>query len=89
MSVILTGNKFPTNCLGCEFCADSEGYVHCQMTEKKVGTTVGLYERMKDCPLKSIEGLIDKISKYLYENEFGSEYRSDIADLIKEYCRME
>lgn len=86
MSIIVPRKDIPDNCMSCSFNINTTGNICCEITDGKIGTTVACYERMKYCPLKSIDGLIENINTYLFDNEFGIEYRNDIATIIKEYC---
>lgn len=84
MSVIVAGMEMPEYCYDCP-CHNSENG-QCKITKD--------YESMKrpfDCPLKSVEGLIEKIKEYneFRRDEIDEMYMNDILKIIKEYCEME
>ena len=93
MSVIVTGIEMPKSCVRCDLC-DSGGY---RMALKRQ-TDKNIYERYKGCPLKSVDGLIEKLNKAGADNDksvFKNLHLSyiqglkDAMKIIKEYCGME
>lgn len=84
MSVIVTGIEMPVKCSDC-----------------KLRKPLKLHPDdclLCGCPLKSVDGLIEKINKLAYsETEYGIEEfdaskivrLDDLVDAIKEYCGME
>ena len=94
MSVIVTGIDMPKSCVCCVFYVGQVGNVYCKFTRRKVGTTVACYERMKDCPLRSVDGLIEEIknTKALRcMDNLGNVFilEEDLYKIIKECCGME
>ena len=68
-----------------------ENCLECQVNCLRIG-------RKAECPLKSVDGLIEKIDKLAYsETEYGIEEfdaskivrLDDLVEVIKEYCGME
>lgn len=93
MSVIVTGIEMPKSCVRCDLC-DSGGY--CRALQRQTDKNVN--ERYKRCPLKSVDGLVERINKLAYsETEYGIEEfdaskivrLDDLIEVIKEYCGME
>ena len=80
MSVIITGMKMPPFCGGCEIddCVNREYETN---------------KRPDDCPLKSVEELIQQIESYaeckITEGQVRYVKLSDVKSLIKKYCGME
>ena len=98
--VAIKGMKMPNCCTTCKFYVDAIGYVYCNLTGSNVGTMVACYERMKDCPLKSIEWIIDEIKSYktcVNLSLSDDESKKDgmikafdaCIDVIKEYYELE
>ena len=88
MAVIITGMYTPENCkncyLGCGYGCEIKG---------KIMTTKEMESKPEDCPVKTIDGLIDAIKtgdvlrcKDNLGNIFTS--NSDIFEIIKEYCEI-
>ena len=95
MAVIVTGMDMPDDCLVCPLHTEYMSNVICRKTGSKIGITCAFYERMNDCPLKSVDGLIEKIEDK-YERTWMSDYRGGHIDgclesikEIKEYCGLE
>lgn len=88
MSVIIKGMEMPRNCMFCPlYVRDSESK-HCAVTDK--WNAVSGINRLDDCPLKSIEGLIEEIvEKYGHSTslEVLDTYHG-IIGIIKEYCEV-
>lgn len=79
MAVIVKGDNMPKNCQYCRHNKPSRyGDFYCHMD---LGETP---RNMKDCPLKSVDGLIEQIIE-----EYGHSTSLDgIIDVIKEYCEV-
>ena len=91
MSVIVVGMEMPKSCGECN--ASGTGVCRKWFDVKEIGL-----KRSEHCPLKSVEGLIEKINKLSYsEAEYGVEEFDaswvirfdDLIEVIKEYCGME
>lgn len=67
--VIITDMEMPSDCFDCE------------RRKKCCGDSCSIQNRKNDCPLKSVEGLIEKIEslKMISTNI--------VIGLIKEYCK--
>ena len=92
MSVIVTGMDMPKVCIDCH-------RVNCNLPYKsntnreivKNAYTVSVH---KDCPLKSVEGLIEKVEqlkKSCANDTYGkcmANAISRVEKLIKEYCEV-
>ena len=98
MSVIITGMDMPENCANCPLTyLDTGDDAYWGLNEYRCVKDNGLIdihdkERLDDCPLKSVDGLIDKIeieicSRNYYTRE--TDTRDKIIEIIKEYCGME
>lgn len=93
MSVILTGVDTPKNCDSCDlYVLDRDGFPYCAKTKQFIFK--GKIHN-KDCPLKSVDGLIEMLNDARYcggghysENALSSGILSAI-EIIKEYCEME
>ena len=88
MSVILNIDM-PESCNKCPL---NDG-VHCYITGKDWNW--GMSKRRSDCPLKSVDGLIEKIENRRYTNKFHFEQNANSTglasaiEIIQEYCEME
>ena len=91
MAVIITGMDMPKNCTFCEYHAN----FGCPM-----GICSKLDDRPDDCPIKSVDELIEKIQNIpndettmpigTYDYVMGAENeRKVILKIIKDYCGME
>ena len=79
MSVIVTGMDMPKDCGVCMECTRLKAF--CPVD--------GHHEPHLDkrrCPLKSIDGLIDKFSMVNGCGDFIATY--DVINIIKEYCEV-
>jgi len=85
MSVIVTGINMPDDCFDCE------------RREKCCGNSCSIQHRKADCPLKSVEGLIEKLEeeKMLYTRTVADDNPIDYGvriglskaiKIIKQYC---
>lgn len=87
MSVIVTGMDMPECChWDCELCREDGGACILGTYDEKADTKV---VRPKSCPLKSVDGLIEKIQTFnnVVKEDFGTSISvSDCIMLIKEYC---
>ena len=97
MAVIVKGMDMPEDCASCDFRVDGIGNIHCGKTYSRIGITCACYERMKDCPLRSVEGLIEQIRRqeFAHFTDNGGYYMTpaEIKDvletIIKKYCGLE
>lgn len=85
MSVINTGMDIPDNC---RFCPERENTYCNAMKGKSIAVDIGLnnMENMKPnwCPIKSIDGLIEKLISSGFVSVDGL-----IVKMIRDYCEME
>ena len=89
--VIITGMDMPKTCGDCELYEVKNSTMECRRTGKKVGTSVGCYERMKDCHIKSIDGLIEKLKEAKESRPKGDIAKPGLSvaiHIIKEYCEV-
>ena len=96
MTVIVKGMDMPENCASCDFrVVDGIGKIRCGKTYSRIGITCACYERMKDCPLRSVEGLIEYIKKHSYPVRYDRNSIEQVMTItgieqaIKEYCGLE
>jgi hypothetical protein len=87
MSVIVTGMDMPERCIQCSFHNNSNDY--CKIKYEFASLVKG----KNDCPLKSIDGLIEKIKEMPNRNPSYSHTcdvvdREDLIEIIKEYCEV-
>ena len=90
MSVIVTEMDMPETCYSCKFCQeDDQLRDYCGITYDAIW--YGEKERLKDCPLKPIEGLIEEIEKYWMECDdlLQAPTLRGVRKIIKEYCEVE
>ena len=86
MSVIVTGIDMPKNCVDCRK----------ESTQNVVGIDCSWLDN-KNCPLKSIDGLIAKINKQEFTHHNGenhwymtpSEIKEIVENIIREYCEVQ
>ena len=99
MSVVIAGMKMPKNCYECSIShpkgLDEPWNYACFATMKDV--TCDDDSRNRDCPLKSIDGLIKKIvnspsdvGQDMYKTKYDGAARrqNEIIEIIKEYCEV-
>lgn len=89
MSVIITEIVVPKTCYGCEFCReDDQLRDYCSISYD--GIWHGEKERLKDCPLKSVDGLIEEIKQYWIECDdlLQAPTLRSIREIIKKYCEI-
>jgi len=93
MGVIISEMKMPKNCVCCNDIGIRE-ILGCKL----IFSGCANCGRHPYCPLKSVDGLIEKINKLAYsETEYGIEEfdaskivrLDDLIEIIKEYCGME
>ena len=83
MSVIVTGIDIPKSCGECN--ASGTGACRKWFDVKEIGL-----KRSERCPLKSVDGLIEKLNECVDDKSTGEQVGIDLAiDIIKEYCGME
>lgn len=84
MSVIIPGMDLPGSCNHCEL---NDG-VKCNITGESWNW--GMARRKSNCPLKSVDGLIEKIKDIEIEpHPNGVLAKKKCIDEIKEYCGEE
>lgn len=100
MTVILV-DKIPQNCGECPLCYEDNYFSinppnQCNFAYAPMG--LDITKKHEDCPLKSVDGLVERINKLAYsETEYGIEEfdaskivrLDDLIEVIKEYCGME
>ena len=89
MSVIATGMDMPRSCGSCE--ASGTGVCKLWMKSSEING-IG-YNRHPDCPIKSVEGLIEEIRKMPNDNPSYWHTcdvvdRENLIEIIKEYCKV-
>lgn len=86
MAVIIAGMYEPDCCKDCYM---SAGY-GCEI-KGQIMTTEEMKYRDEDCPIKSVEGLIEKLSKEQWKTGDPSVAYgfAKAIDIIKEYCEVE
>lgn len=99
MSVIITGMDMPTGCHECQKFLDEDDYCIIQdlaMTQYEWDRYT-FDKQYKNCPLKSIDGLIKKIvnspidvGQDMYKTKYDGAARrqNEIIEIIKEYCEV-
>lgn len=89
MSVIITGMYEPECCKDCYL---SAGY-GCEL-KGQIMTTAEMQKRDPDCPIKSVDGLINKLadmadSDAYGDYQLGTNYGLMLtAKIVKEYCEI-
>ena len=89
MAVIVEGMYEPTSCKDCYL---SAGY-GCEIMGR-VLTTKEMEQRQKDCPVKSVEGLLEYIRKWSYPVHYDRNSvehgmtMTGIEQAIREYCEI-
>ena len=85
MSVIVTEMDMPETCYSCKFCQeDDQLRDYCGITYDAIW--YGEKERLKDCPLKSVDGLIQKMKFFAKRQE---EIALAINDENKRYAHIQ
>ena len=77
--VIITGMEMPTDCFECE------------RRKKCCGNSCSILNIKNDCPLKPVDGLIEKCKEFILDNDDDSCYCAgviDVMNFIKEYCEV-
>ena len=90
MAVIVTGMDMPKEkCDGCSFRLGG-GSDYCTKMDDKTW----VIQELKICPLKSVEGLIEKVEKLKPNNPNFEHYTGEtrainsVIEVIKEYCEV-
>ena len=88
MSVIVTGIDMPKNCKECELTfldTGDDAYfgTNCNRCIYDYAEICHDDKRWDDCPLRSVEGLIEKIEERRSKQNCSC---SDCIDIIREYC---
>ena len=94
MSVILTDVKMPDNCRECKFVIGKGDYRYCPKVVdddcRMRDVSRNFKERHYDCPLKSTDGLIERINKEIPTyNFFVEKAVAQVLEIIREYCEEE
>lgn len=93
MSVILTGMDMPNMCGRCKLWD-----IDRKICTRLVQTNEDKMTRRNDCPVKSVDGLIEKMEKFgghekksVYKNLNPSYVQGlkDAIKMVKEYCEQE
>lgn len=94
MSVIITNREIPKGCLGCDYfkaIIRSNDDI-CELTGARFKNSTASYENRQDnCPLKSVEGLIDAIYKKANSGQWNDAvvFGAGLAvKIIKDYCEV-
>ena len=91
MSVIIKNTDIPQTCDNCRFAVDV-GYAlkACLICNKNVTAEVWHRVKHNSCPLKSVEGLIEKIKDESYLSYDGNPRHildeEAVIQIIKDYC---
>lgn len=90
MAVIVKGMDMPKSCKKCPAFATTA----CELWSKQKTYSDQMSKKHDSCPLKSVEGLIEKIetdmSHYMYDDYGNTTAEHDVlAGIIKEYCGLE
>ena len=101
MSVIITNREIPKGCLGCDyikFIINDEIDI-CKLTDARFKNSTASYvNRQDNCPLKSVEGLIEEVNNmcddadvFTLTTEFMNNRISmeDFIDAVGEFYRKE
>lgn len=87
MSVIIT-NNIPESCVECYSLNCSLPYPKNSYKDKVKKKYIT--QRHEDCPLKSIDGLIEKINQIeLLADKTRGDIKDEAIKIIKEYCEVE
>ena len=99
MSVIIIEMKMPNNCRECSFVIGKGDYRYCPKVVdddcRMRDVSRNFKERHYDCPLRSVEGLVEHIRKWSYpvhydKNSFEHGMTmTGIEQAIREYCEVE
>lgn len=93
MSVIVAGMDMPYYCGKCGGCYDyANDKYFCALDDNSFDVVIDKeVKRHKDCPLKSIDGLLEKITQLpTQKNTEGQDmYQAyDVLRTIREYCEV-
>ena len=91
MAVILTDMKMPNNCRECRFAIGKGDYRYCTMVVdddcRMRDVSRNFKERYYDCPMQSVDRLIDEINKKICtDNFFVEKAIAQVTEIIREYC---
>ena len=94
MSVIITDMKMPNNCRECSFVIGKGDYRYCPKVVdddcRMRDVSRNFKERHYDCPLRSVDGLIDEINKGVSTfNFFAEKAVAQVTEIIRDYCEVE
>ena len=97
MATIVTGMEMPESCSECPIChckgKDDPWNYYCSATMNDINVQEWDLTRYNNCPLKSVEGLIEKIeqakSNPLNQSPYFDNGLIKAMEIIKEYCGME
>lgn len=96
MAIIITGVKMPDNCRECSFAIGKGDYRYCPKVVdedcRMRDVSRNFNERHYDCPLRSVDGLIEHIRKFSYPvhcdidcHKHGMTMKH-IEEVIRGYC---
>ena len=91
MAVILIDMKIPANCRECSFCIGKGDYRYCPKVVdndcRMLDVSRNFKERHNECPLRSVDGLIDEINQKVPTYNFFTEKAiAQVTEIIREYC---
>lgn len=96
MGVVIRGMDLPECCGKCRDCRIVlPNEMKCYRTKSTMDWELGENRRMADCPLKSVDGLIDEIKSLsnantdYWNDNADTVDREDLIDTIREYCGEE
>lgn len=98
MAVIVKGMDMPESCSDCPIChckgKDEPWNYYCSATMNDINIQEWDLTRNDNCPLRSVDGLIEKIetdmSHYMYDDYGNTTTEHDVlVGIIKEYCGLE
>lgn len=93
MSVIVTDMDMPSSCTMCDYstCEDVFTHGHCDKLDDDFVINDYRHCRLNNCPMKSIEGLIDAIHKRANSGQWNEAVIFGIGlavKVIKDYCEV-
>ena len=92
MALILTDMKIPNNCRECSFVIDKGDYRYCSRLVNDNcsmrDVSRNFKERHYDCPLRSVDGLIDEINKGA-STVNAENAVAQVTETIRDYCEVE
>lgn len=94
MSVIITGMDMPENCMRCPMDYKTWGDTYnCRIKFREISRNKyeDSVERHKDCPLKSVDGLVEELTEYgnCQCDAWDNSIIQGAIEIIEEYCEVE